>query len=79
MPAPRLRWTPQSDAVTYIDRREGVANVWLQPVSGGPPTVLTKFTWGQIYSFDWSRNGTLILSRGLSTTDVVLIGEKPRG
>jgi serine/threonine protein kinase/Tol biopolymer transport system component/tetratricopeptide (TPR) repeat protein len=79
MPAPRLHWTPQSDAITYVDRRNGAANVWLQPVSGGPAKLLTNFTWGQIYSFDWSRNGTLILSRGISTTDVVLIGERPRG
>jgi serine/threonine protein kinase/Tol biopolymer transport system component/tetratricopeptide (TPR) repeat protein len=79
MPAPRLRWTPQSDAVTYVDRRNGVANVWLQPASGGPPRMLTNFTWGQIYSFDWARNGTLLLSRGISTTDVVLIGVRGQG
>lgn len=79
MPAPRLRWTPQSDAVTYVDRRNGVGNVWLQPVSGGPPRMLTNFTWGQIYSFDWARNGALVLSRGMSTTDVVLIGGRGRG
>ena len=72
-PDTALRWMPQGDAVTYVNNRGGVGNIWLQPVGGGPPRALTTFDWGQIFSFDWSRDGRLVYSRGMSTSDVVLI------
>ena len=78
MPSPRLRWTPESDAITYIDRRSGVSNVWIQPLDGRPARQLTSFTWGQIYSFDWTPDGRLVYSRGMTTSDVVLIRDGSR-
>ena len=60
MPVPRLHWTPQSDAITYVDRRDGVANVWLQPASGGPPKPLIRFNWVRFSPFllvaEWNAN-----------------------
>ncbi len=44
----------------------GIGNVWLQPLDGAASRPLTHFPWGQIYSFDWSRDGRLAYSRGLS-------------
>jgi serine/threonine protein kinase/Tol biopolymer transport system component/Tfp pilus assembly protein PilF len=73
MPSPRLRWTPDADAITYIDRRGGVSNIWIQPLDGRPARPLTFFTWGRIYSFDWTADGRLVYSRGMTTSDVVLI------
>ncbi len=69
----RLRWTPKSNGITYIDMRNGAANLWVQPMDGTPAHALTAFTSGQIFSFDWSRDGRLVYSRGMTTSDVVLI------
>jgi serine/threonine protein kinase/Tol biopolymer transport system component/tetratricopeptide (TPR) repeat protein len=75
MPSPRLRWTPRSDAIAYVVQRNGVGNIWLQPIDGGPARRLTSFTWGRIYSFDWMPDGRIVCSRGMTTSDVVLIRE----
>lgn len=69
----RLRWTPDGQAITYINTRDAVSNIWSQPISGGPPKQLTQFTSEQIEAFDWSRDGQLICSRGYTARDVVLI------
>jgi serine/threonine protein kinase/Tol biopolymer transport system component/tetratricopeptide (TPR) repeat protein len=68
-----LRWTPAADAITYVDNRDGVSNIWLQPLDGTSARPLTKFDWGTVFSFDWDKSGRLAYSRGLSTSDVVLI------
>ena len=72
---PRLwpRWTPDGSAISYIDTREGVSNIWSQSISGGPPQQVTQFTSEDIAGFDWSRDGTLACSRFHSAQDVVLI------
>ncbi|MDQ3257944.1 MAG: DPP IV N-terminal domain-containing protein, partial [Acidobacteriota bacterium] len=70
----RLRWTPDGQAISYINTRDGVSNIWSQPISGGgPPKQLTQFTSEQIEAFDWSAEGQLICSRGHNARDIVLI------
>ena len=66
-------WTPNGQAISYINTINGVDNVWEQPVAGGPPKPVTHFTSDEIFWFDWSRDGRLALSRGTSPYDVVLI------
>jgi Tol biopolymer transport system component len=73
-----LRWTPDSRSVTYADHRGGVDNLWGQPIDSGPPRQLTTFKDGRILSFDWSRDGNLVTSRGVITSDVVLISDLDR-
>jgi Tol biopolymer transport system component len=68
-----IRWTGKGDAIAFIDYAGGASNIWLQPVTGEAPHALTAFESGDIYSFDFSRQGALIYSRGLTTADVVLI------
>ncbi|MBS1810173.1 MAG: PD40 domain-containing protein [Acidobacteria bacterium] len=69
-----VRWTPDGRAVTYIDTREGVSNLWSQPLAGGPLRPLTSFQSETIFSFAWSRDGNrLALVRGLVSKDIVLI------
>jgi eukaryotic-like serine/threonine-protein kinase len=68
-----LRWTAKGDAISFLDYAQGCSNVWLQPVDGSAPHPVTSFNSGDIYSFDWSRDGSLLYSRGLTTADVVLI------
>ncbi|HKG21865.1 MAG TPA: hypothetical protein VKC34_08185, partial [Blastocatellia bacterium] len=61
-------------ALTYVDNRGGIANIWSQPLAGGEPRPLTDFKSDQIFSFAWSRDGRqLACSRGVITSDVVLI------
>jgi hypothetical protein len=69
-----VAWSPDSRALTYVDTRNGVSNIWSQPLAGGPPEQLTHFTSGLIFSYAWSRDGKrLALARGETTSDVVLI------
>jgi len=75
----QYRWSSDGKAILYLDNNEGVSNIWSQAVDGGAPKQLTKFTADQIFSFDWSRDGkTMAGSRGVVTTDVVLIKDKGR-
>jgi len=67
-------WTPDGRGLTYVDAPDGVGNIWLQPLAGGPPKRLTDFKSNQIFRFDWSRDRKrLVCSRGAATNDVVLI------
>ena len=75
IPATNLRWIPDGRAIVYGVTRNGVTNLWAQPVDGSPPKQLTNFTSDRIFFFDFSRDGKQIaLSRGTVTSDVVLIG-----
>ncbi|HVF47203.1 MAG TPA: DPP IV N-terminal domain-containing protein [Pyrinomonadaceae bacterium] len=75
IPDPSLRWTPDGRAVAYVDTsKNGVSNIVAQPLDGGAPKQLTDFKEMRIFSFDYSRDGKqLALSRGIISTDVVLI------
>jgi serine/threonine protein kinase/Tol biopolymer transport system component len=68
-----LKWTPDGRALTYVDYHNNTQNIWKQPITGGRPTQLTDFKDNQIFSFDWLRDGRLILSRGFRTNDAILI------
>ena len=69
-----VRWSPDGKALTYVNVRDGVANIWKQPLPDGTAAPVTQFTSGLIYNFDWSLDGTqLVLARGATTTDVVLL------
>lgn len=71
---PQLGWTPDGRAITYVDSRGGHANLWRQPLDGGPAKQLTDFQDGQLFAFNWSRDGRqLVCLRGTSRQDVVLI------
>jgi eukaryotic-like serine/threonine-protein kinase len=69
-----VRWTNDGRALTYVDARDGVSNIWIQPIDGSPPKQFTDFKLDSIFWFDWSRDGKqLALTRGNSTSDVVLM------
>ena len=68
-----FRWTPDGKAIMYPLRRDGVGNLWLQPIEGGEPKQVTNFTSDLIFSYDLSRDGKqLVFSRGTNRSDVVL-------
>lgn len=69
-----IRWTLDGRALTYVETRGGVSNIWLQSLSGGNPRQLTDFRDQRIFGFAWSRDGKqLAISRGVVNADVVLI------
>ncbi|MCA1557712.1 MAG: hypothetical protein LC731_04130, partial [Acidobacteria bacterium] len=69
-----IHWSRDGRAFLYIDQRDGVWNVWSQPLEGGEPKQLTYFTEGRIYFFDQSWDGKrLAVARGSESKDVVLI------
>jgi serine/threonine protein kinase/dipeptidyl aminopeptidase/acylaminoacyl peptidase len=72
----RIRWTSDGRALTYIDRRGGISNIWSQPFEGGPAKQLTDFKSGEIFSFAWSADGKqLACTRGSVVSDAVLIND----
>ncbi|MCM3869604.1 MAG: protein kinase [Pyrinomonadaceae bacterium] len=76
---PPLRWAADGRAVTYVNARGDVFNIWSQPLDGRPPKQLTHFTSDQIFSFDWSGDGNqLALARGTTTRDAILISNLNR-
>lgn len=69
-----LRWASDGRAVTYVDTRGGVSNIWSQPIDGGSPKQLTDFKSDRIGSFRWSPDGKrLVFARANDVNDVVLI------
>jgi Tol biopolymer transport system component len=65
-----VSWPPDGRGVAYV--RDG--NLWVQPLNGGAPRQLTRFTDGRpIRSFAWSRDGQrLAITRSTVTNDIVL-------
>jgi Tol biopolymer transport system component len=73
-----LQISPEGDSVLFIDYRNGVSNLMTQSLSGGAAQHLTSFPKEQFYSFDLSKDGRMVVSRGIRTTDAVLITDSSR-
>jgi Tol biopolymer transport system component len=78
-PDSQIAWSPSGKEITWLGQENGVWNLWMQPVDGRPAWRLTNLTSGQIYSFDWSKDGRLAFSHGVTTTDVVIVSDKRKG
>jgi Tol biopolymer transport system component/DNA-binding winged helix-turn-helix (wHTH) protein len=69
-----IHWTPDGKAIAFGNWRNGVFDLWRQPLSGGAPQQLTSFPSGSVWNFAYSRDGKRIfLCRGTTFVDVVLI------
>jgi Tol biopolymer transport system component len=69
-----IRWTASGDALTYVRTKDGVSNLWMQPISGGQAKQVTNFTSGLIWRHAWSPDGKyLALARGNFSVDAVLL------
>lgn len=74
VPLPFVRWSPDGQMLTYTAHRDGISNIWAQPLLGGPAKQLTGFKTEGRLRFDWSRDGKqLVLSRHVWTSDLVLL------
>jgi TolB protein len=75
----RFHWTPDGTTLAYADKREGIGDIWIQPLDGSPARQLTHWRPDRILSFDWSRDGKwLAYASGTMTSDVVRISEVRR-
>ena len=69
-----LRWTPDNREILYIKDEGGVSNIWSQPIAGGRPKQVTRFTSEPSSAFDISRDGSrIVVSRYSGSSHVVLI------
>jgi Tol biopolymer transport system component len=67
-------WSPDGRAISYLDARDGVSNIWNLPIDGSPAKPVTDFKANSISGYDWSRAGKrLVCSRTIETTSVVMI------
>jgi eukaryotic-like serine/threonine-protein kinase len=70
-----IHWTQDGNGILFIDFRNGVTNLMLHSFDSDTARQLTRFTKEQFYSFDFSADGRVLLSRGFWTNDVVLISD----
>jgi len=67
-------WAPDGQSLEYVLTRDGASNIWEQPLTGGKPAKLTRFTSDRIFYFSWSPDRRrLWLTRGEVSTNVVLL------
>ncbi|MEW6210705.1 MAG: protein kinase [Acidobacteriota bacterium] len=80
LPGPHMpmKWTSDGRALIYDVTRNDVSNIWSQPLDGGPPKQLTDFKSETILGFDWSRDDNLVVSRGFTAREIVLIQDLNR-
>jgi DNA-binding winged helix-turn-helix (wHTH) protein/Tol biopolymer transport system component len=70
-------WAPDESGLDYVVTRNGVSNIWRQPLTGGQPVQITRFSAGRIFSFAWSPDGRwLSFGSGVSRSDVVLMSRE---
>jgi serine/threonine protein kinase len=75
----KSQWSPDSESVTYVDRNKGW-NLMRQPIAGGEPTALTRFTEGQTEDFAWSPDGKKIAAvRRIGRSESVWVVEPGGG
>lgn len=68
------RWSPDGKRLQYLLTRDGISNVWEQPLADGAPRQFTRFTSGEAFEFAWSADhNSLLLTRGSVSSDVVLL------
>ena len=67
------RATPDGNGVTFVDRKDGVANIWTRPIHGRAARRLTSFDDPEIFSFAWSLRGDLAVAKGRLVGDVIAL------
>jgi Tol biopolymer transport system component len=67
-------WSPDGQAIDYAVPRRNAANIWRQPIAGGPYQQITKFNTPVLSGFRWSPDGkNLYVIRGTRSSDIVLL------
>jgi eukaryotic-like serine/threonine-protein kinase len=69
-----LLWSPDSKSLQYSFSQNGAYNILEQPLTGGEPRRLTKFSSGIVFDFHWSLDGRrLLMARGEASSDAALL------
>ena len=68
-----VRWGRDGTSVTFVRSADGAPNIWSYALDGGKETQLTRFTGGIIQNYAWTAEGKLVISRGNTKRDAVLI------
>jgi Tol biopolymer transport system component len=69
-----VRFTPDEKGLVYRVTKEGVDNLWLQPLDGAVRRQITNFASGWIANFQWSPDGKkLAVLQSRTEGDVVLL------
>ena len=72
--SPMFRWTTDGRGLIYVDNRNRVYNLWIQPLDNSAPTQLTDFKSEEIFRFDSANDDkNIALVRGHESSDVILI------
>jgi serine/threonine protein kinase len=69
----RYRWLPDDSGLVYNDTANGVSNLWRCDVDGKNARQVTHFDKGFIFQFAYLADGKLVMARGNSTSDAILI------
>jgi len=69
-----VRWSPDGTGIDLNLTRDGIENIFEQPLAGGELRQLTKFTSGRFSDDSWSPDGKqMYVAHGEMSRDVVLI------
>jgi len=68
-----IRFDEKGESILYRAFAGGGANIFSQPLTGGPPKQITNFKTGAIASFDRAPGGKLVITGGEVRSDAVLI------
>jgi serine/threonine protein kinase/Tol biopolymer transport system component len=61
------KWMPDGKGLSFLVWKEGVSNLFIQPLSGGSPRPVTRLTEGTIDDYLWSPDGKrLVLKRTIA-------------
>jgi eukaryotic-like serine/threonine-protein kinase len=73
-PLPFVHWHPGGKALTFSASRNGVCNIWMQPLDGSAARQISNFKIDGKLQFDWSADGRqLAFSRRFWTADLALL------
>jgi Tol biopolymer transport system component len=71
-----FRWSADGKGFVYIDTKDKIDNIWLQPLDGSSARQLTNFTSDGIKRFDIARDtGRLVFARFSESSDIVMISD----
>jgi len=69
-----VRWTADGRALLHNAGLGDRANIWLQPIDGGSPRMITHFPDQNVMAFDRTRDGKdVLVSRGIIVRDAFLM------
>ena len=74
-----FQYSADGQSLYYPITEKGVSNILMQPIAGGPSTLVTKFDDLFLYGYDYDwKNKRLAVARGRTNSDVVLVTQQEK-